>query len=198
MSYARPFTRRAFSALCARKAGLDFFELLVPEDGELDPRETRRRARRRRPGVVLAARVNVKRDLASADPRRAEAGVAYLVAASSRRGLGADIVGGPLYGTPLVFAGRPPAPVTRGRARAQSPGSSPAHSDAGSRGRRGVRLAIEPLNRFETDFCNTAAQALALVEAGRQPGRRHHARHVPHEHGRATISRGDPQCRRRG
>jgi D-psicose/D-tagatose/L-ribulose 3-epimerase len=27
-----------------------------------------------------------------------------------------------------------------------------------------VRLAVEPLNRFETDFCNTGRQAVALVE----------------------------------
>lgn len=29
----------------------------------------------------------------------------------------------------------------------------------------GVKLAIEPLNRYETDFVNTSAQAVALVEA---------------------------------
>ena len=28
----------------------------------------------------------------------------------------------------------------------------------------GVRLAIEPLNRFETDFCNTGRQACALAD----------------------------------
>jgi D-psicose/D-tagatose/L-ribulose 3-epimerase len=31
-------------------------------------------------------------------------------------------------------------------------------------GERGVRLAIEPLNRFETDFINTAEQGLDLVD----------------------------------
>jgi D-psicose/D-tagatose/L-ribulose 3-epimerase len=29
----------------------------------------------------------------------------------------------------------------------------------------GLKLALEPLNRFETDFVNTAAQAIALVKA---------------------------------
>ncbi|HEY0419626.1 MAG TPA: sugar phosphate isomerase/epimerase family protein, partial [Acetobacteraceae bacterium] len=28
----------------------------------------------------------------------------------------------------------------------------------------GVRLAVEPLNRFETDFCNTTRQAVDLVQ----------------------------------
>ena len=32
------------------------------------------------------------------------------------------------------------------------------------RSAHGVRLAIEPLNRFETDFCNTGRQACALAE----------------------------------
>lgn len=31
-------------------------------------------------------------------------------------------------------------------------------------GERGVRLALEPLNRFETDMINTTEQALALIE----------------------------------
>ena len=45
----------------------------------------------------------------------------------------------------------------------------------------GVRIGLEPLNRFETYFLNRADQALALAEdvggnCGVEP------RHLPHEH----------------
>ena len=34
----------------------------------------------------------------------------------------------------------------------------------------GITLAVEPLNRFETDFCNTARQACALADQVGSPG----------------------------
>src|SRR6185295_9781450 len=34
---------------------------------------------------------------------------------------------------------------------------------------QGVRLAIEPLNRFETDFCNTARKAVELAAVVASP-----------------------------
>ena len=36
---------------------------------------------------------------------------------------------------------------------------------------RGVRLAVEPLNRYETSLVNTVEQALALIEALDHPAR---------------------------
>ncbi len=165
MSYARPFTAAHFPLFARMKAaGMDFCELLVPEPGELDPAEARRAARDAGLFLLLAARVNVQRDLASDDAAARKAGVDYLrrcidVAAAC----GATIVGGPLYGTPLVFAGRPPTPIEealrRERVKRVVDGLA---SGGGTRRGRDVGFAIEPLNRFETDFCNTAQQALAL------------------------------------
>jgi D-psicose/D-tagatose/L-ribulose 3-epimerase len=112
MTYARPITAAQFPLFARmRDAGMDFCELLVPEEDELDPAAAGRAARDAGLSIVLAARVNVDRDLASDCAVARDAGVAYLhrcvdVAAAC----GADLVGGPLYGTPLVFAGRPPRP----------------------------------------------------------------------------------------
>jgi D-psicose/D-tagatose/L-ribulose 3-epimerase len=165
MAYTRPFTAAHYPLFARMKAaGMDFCELLVPEDGELDPAEAGRVARDAGLFLVLAARVNVQRDLASGDAAARAAGIDYLrrcvdVAVAC----GASIVGGPLYGTPLVFAGRPPAPIDDAQrqrridrvvAGLQAAGTHAAGSP--------VRFAVEPLNRFETDFCNTARQAVDL------------------------------------
>jgi D-psicose/D-tagatose/L-ribulose 3-epimerase len=40
--------------------------------------------------------------------------------------------------------------------------------------KKGVRICIEPLNRFETDFLNTVDQALKLLKAVRSPALRIH------------------------
>jgi D-psicose/D-tagatose/L-ribulose 3-epimerase len=167
MFYARPFGREHFTTFPRMKrAGCDFVELLVPEPGELDLAETKSVLKDNGLGVELAARVNLSRDLASADPAAAKAGVAYLescvdVAAA----LGARIVGGPLYGAPLVFAGRAPAPVAEDERKRRVEQIVKGLKQAGARAAdKGVVLGIEPLNRFETDIANTTGHALALAE----------------------------------
>ena len=172
MSYARPFGPEHFPLFGRMKrAGMDFVELLVPEEGEMDPAAAGLAAREAGLFVALAARVNLQRDLASDDDAAHRAGVAYLrrcvdVAVA----MGAGIVGGPLYGTPLVFAGRPPAPIGEERRTARVERVVAGLREAGAyAGAHKVVLAVEPLNRFETDFCNTARQAVDLVKMVGRP-----------------------------
>jgi len=165
MSYARPFTAAQFPLFARmRAAGMDFCELLVPEQDELDPAAARRAARDAGLSLQLAARVNLQRDLASDDAASRAAGVDYLRHCIDVADLcGATIVGGPLYGSPLVFAGRAPSPIDEATRRervkrvAEGLHAAAEHAEGSD-----IRLAVEPLNRFETDFCNTAQQALAL------------------------------------
>jgi D-psicose/D-tagatose/L-ribulose 3-epimerase len=166
MFYARPFGPEHLPLFARmRAAGLDLCELLVPEDGELDPVLAGRAAREAGLGLVLAARVNLARDLASADPVSHAAARAYLrrcvdVAVAC----GASIVGGPLYGSPLVFAGRAPAPIPEEERQARVDRVVAGLREAGAYAAAcGIRLAVEPLNRFETDFCNTTRQCAELV-----------------------------------
>ena len=168
MTYARPFSAAHYPLFGRMKeAGIDFCELLVPEPGELDPAAAGRAARDAGLFLLLAARVNLQRDLASDDPGARAAGVDYLRrCVEVATACGAAIVGGPLFGTPLVFAGRPPAPIDEPRRldrikRVVDGLRAAAEHAAGS----SVRFAVEPLNRFETDFCNTARQAVELCAA---------------------------------
>jgi D-psicose/D-tagatose/L-ribulose 3-epimerase len=172
MFYARPFGDAHLALLPRMKSsGMDFVELLVPEPGEIDIVTARRAIEAHGLGVVLAARVNLSRDLASSDVEAHRRGIDYLrhccdVAVA----LGATIVGGPLYGAPLVFAARAPAPIDEAAraARVQRviDGLAAAATHAIA---RGVTLGLEPLNRFETDIANTTTHGLALVDAVNLP-----------------------------
>ncbi|WP_142850226.1 sugar phosphate isomerase/epimerase [Telmatospirillum sp. J64-1] len=172
MQYARPFTAEHFPLFGKMKQlGFDFVELLVPEKGELDLKETRRALSDAGLDVVLAARVNLERNLSSDDPAAHQAGVDYLrYAADCAAALEAPIVGGPLTGNPLVFAGRPPAPVSEQERLARKERCVAGLKAAGDHAESvGVKLAVEPLNRFESDVLCTTLQAMELLDAVDHP-----------------------------
>ena len=172
MQHQRPFTERDFPQFARwREAGFDFVELLVPEPGELDLAATRGALDDNGLGVVLAARVNLDRNLTSDDTGKRQAGRDYqLTCIEVAHALGARTVGGPLYGNPLVFAGRAPHPVEEALRQRRVDwcveglqGAAP-HAAAA-----GVVLGVEPLNRFETDILNTTRQGVALMRLVDQP-----------------------------
>ncbi|YCI04833.1 TIM barrel protein [Ensifer sp. D2-11] len=172
MQYARPFTAEHFPLFREmRSLGYDFVELLVPEPGELDLAETRNALDAAGLSVVLAARVNLQRNLCSDDPAARRAGIDYLkYAADCAAALGARIVGGPLTGNPLVFAGRAPQPVTEEDRLARKARAVAGLKEAGDRAASlGVMLAVEPLNRFESDVLCTTKQAIELLDAVDHP-----------------------------
>jgi D-psicose/D-tagatose/L-ribulose 3-epimerase len=172
MFYARPFERSHFGCLArARAAGMKFVELLVPEPGELDPVETKAALEDADLGVVFAARVNLQRDLASPDEAARRSGLEYLLdCVETAKSFGAKIVGGPLYGAPLVFAGRPPALVDAAARERRIGWIVDGLAKAARRASdNGIVFGLEPLNRFETDIANTTEHALALVDAVGSP-----------------------------
>lgn len=172
MQYARPFTVEHFPLLQKiKQSGFDFIELLVPEPGELELPGTRRALEDAGLDVVLAARVNMERNIASADSKAREQGVEYLrYAVDVAAELGAPIVGGPLTGNPLVFAGRPPQPVDdderlrRKDCCVEALGRAATVAQANK-----ITLGLEPLNRFESDVLCTTQQAMEILDAVDHP-----------------------------
>jgi D-psicose/D-tagatose/L-ribulose 3-epimerase len=75
------------------------------------------------------------------------------------------VVGGPAYGA----VGKTPAADPAARQRERDLAAAELRPLAAYAGQRGVRLALEPLNRFETDLINVVDQGLALVEAVGSP-----------------------------
>lgn len=172
MQYARPFTAEHFPLFKTMKdLGYDFVELLVPEPGEIDAAEARKALEAAGLGVVLAARVNLERNLSSDDPACHRKGIDYLkYAADCAKALGATIVGGPLTGNPLVFAGRAPKPVEEAERLARKQRCVDGLKEAGDYAEKlGILLAVEPLNRFESDVLCTTRQAMELLEAVDHP-----------------------------
>ena len=167
MQHTRPFTVQHLPQLARwRAAGFDYVELLVPEPGELDLAVTRRALGNEGLGVALAARVNLDRNLCADDEARRRAGRDYLrYCVEVAHALGARVVGGPLYGNPLVFAARAPHPVDEAlRQRREAWCVEGLREAAPIAATAGVQLGVEPLNRFETDILNTTRQGVALMK----------------------------------
>lgn len=174
MQFVRPFTGEHLHLFHDIKAmGFDFIELLVPEpeDGiDLDLAN----AALTEAGleVVLAARVNAQRSISSADPTARQGGIDYLKGCiSSAAALGCKIIGGPLYGEPMVFAGRPPLPRTDDEMKARADRMISGLAEVAPLARAaGQVFAVEPLNRFETDMLNTTQQGIELVDTVNDAG----------------------------
>lgn len=77
--------------------------------------------------------------------------------------LGGKIMAGPFYHPLGTFSGTGPTADEMARC-------ADVHREAAQyAARQGVKISVEPLNRFECYFLNTAAQAAALVKAVNQP-----------------------------
>ena len=116
--------------------------------------------------------LDLTRDLASQSPEAHRAGIAYLDnCIDIASALGARIIGGPLYGAPLVFAGRAPSPVDPDERRRRIDAVVSGLKKAAARAvDSGVVLGLEALNRFETDIANTAGHAIEIVDRVGSPG----------------------------
>ena len=169
MQFTRPF-RGADLHYFAKAAdlGFDFVELLVPEpEDDLDLAEARRAAEDAGIFLVLAARVNPSRSIASDDAANRQGGLDYLKhCVEVADGIGAKIIGGPLYGEPMVFAGRPPVPRTDEDIAARADRTISGLREVAPVARSaGKVFALEALNRFETDILSTTRQSVEVVDA---------------------------------
>ena len=194
MFYARPFGARAFPDVCAHQGGRHAISssCWFPSPASSISRRRARALADRHLGVVLAARVNLEprpRHRRYAGRMRRASPTLQACVEIARRSAPRSSAGRSTARRSCSPAGRRrPCPEDE-RSGARIDGSSrgsgaPAQT---RRKRRRSVLAVEPLNRFETDIGNTAAPALRARRGGRLSGGRRHARHVPHEHGGSDM-----------
>jgi len=144
--------------------GFDGIEIPFISLDVIDPATTRKALEASGLGATGCAVMIPGTNLISDDPGERQAGVARLkkcVAIAAE--MGADAVAGPLYSPVGLLAGRGRTDEEFARA------VDGLRAAAECAGEAGIFLAIEPLNRFETYFCNTAADAIALIDAVDHP-----------------------------
>jgi len=139
--------------------GFDVIEVCVEEPARLSAEGISGHAERTGLRVGICGAFGPDRDLSHEDPERRARGVDYVKGCIDlAAAVGSPHVAGPMYApTGQARLLDPQDRAAQRRRAAESIRQAADHA-----GERGVRLAVEPLNRFETDLVNTTEQALEL------------------------------------
>ena len=139
--------------------GFDVIELPIEEVGQFDVARTGELARAHGLDVSVCAVIGPGRDLLL--PDEAERGVSYLRSCIEvAQALGSPTVAGPFYSA----VGRCWRASPDERERDVDQIARTLRDLGGYAADHGVLLGVETLNRFETSFLNTTAQALELID----------------------------------
>ncbi len=161
--WTSPLDGGALTDLVPRVAGLGFdaIEFQVEQPGQWDPSQAAELAAAHGLTTTLCSVTGPGRDLA-ADDRDVVAGtVAYLRhCVEVAEAISSPVVAGPMYSA----VGRLWRLDSGERRRLVERVAESLRGLAEFAGERGVRLAIEPLNRYETSLINTVEQGLELIE----------------------------------
>ncbi|WP_198085993.1 sugar phosphate isomerase/epimerase [Variovorax sp. E3] len=147
--------RRVFER--AADIGYDFVEVLIFDPDTVDARMTARLAEQHGLGVMATMCGKLSADLSNPDPviaGRGEALVAKAIAVA--RDMGSPLLGGPSFSAVHRYAVQP-SEMARERA------VEAYRRLAGQAKSAGMRLGLEALNRYESNFINTLGQAAALI-----------------------------------
>ena len=166
--WARPFTKADYGIISrARAMGFGAFELVMPEVSAVNFSEIGLLLQEHKLSSSLTARVGSDTDPCSFDPQIRKRARSYLESCiKAAAEINATVVGGPLLGSPLVFAGQAPRLLSASERQKRFDLCVRHLSELVPYAEeRGVKLALEPVNRFETDVLNLVEQASELLDA---------------------------------
>lgn len=160
--WASPFRDSELGLVArAKEFGFDVLELAVEDPALISPELVRAAGEEVGMGFTVCGAFGPDRDLSHEDPALRRIGIEYVQqCVDLAAAIGAPHFVGPIYSA--VGKTRMLEPAER-RAQHELAVESLKHLAAYA-GERHVKLAVEPLNRFETDLVNTTEQALELVD----------------------------------
>ncbi len=161
--WTSPITTEELKTLAprVREMGFDWIELPIESLTDFDPAEAGRIAADNGLGVSTCAAMGGDRDLISPDGAIRENGRMYIRACiDMTAAAGATNLVGPIYSA----VGRTWQQTPQERAVDLELLTIALSELAEYAADKGVRLGIEPLNRFETSFINTTEQVIEVVE----------------------------------
>ena len=141
--------------------GFDVLEICIEDPATIDAAAIGKAAAASGVEPLICGAFGPGRDISADVPAIREAGVAYIkTCIDIAHRAGSPLVSGPMY-------------AQTGRTGLQSPQAKQQQTDwavenmqtvAAYAKAAGIKLAVEPLNRFETDFLNTVDQGLAFFQ----------------------------------
>lgn len=141
--------------------GYDLIEVCVEDPALLTAEALNAHAARTGLAIGICGAFGPDRDVSAEEAVRRRAGINYLkTCIDLAAAVGSPHVAGPMY----AATGQTRMLDAHGRAAQRQRAADSLRETADYAAERGVRLAIEPLNRFETDLINTTEQGLELVD----------------------------------
>ncbi len=162
--WVSPLTTASIEALApkVRALGFDVLELAIEGTDAIDVAAARAALDAAGLGSVVCGAFGPNRNLCSDDPAIRANAAAYLRwCIDAAVGVGATVVAGPMYSA--VGKARLSDPAARQAERELAVAGVAEAADYAAA--RGVKLALEMLNRFETDMLNIVEQGLAFIDA---------------------------------
>ena len=145
----------------AKEMGYDLIEVCIEDPGVVSAEALKEASERTGLPVSICGAFGPDRDVSHEDPQKRRQGIDYLkLCVDIAQAVGSPHVAGPMYSA--TGKARLLPPEERRQQRQWAADSLREVADYASE--RGVTLAIEPLNRFETDLVNTVEQGLELCE----------------------------------
>jgi D-psicose/D-tagatose/L-ribulose 3-epimerase len=160
--WASPFSNRTLELIDRAKAiGFDLLEICIENPDTIDVSAIRAKAAEANIGVTICGAFGPSRNLSAEDDAVRSAGLDYLKrCVDFANGLGSPFVSGPMY----CAVGATQLLDKEAREKQWDRAVGSLRVAAAYAKDRGIQLAIEPLNRFETDLINTVDQGLRLVD----------------------------------
>jgi D-psicose/D-tagatose/L-ribulose 3-epimerase len=141
--------------------GYEVIEVCIEDPSRLTADALVEAAQRTGLQISICGAFGPDRDVSDSDPSRRQQGIDYLRhCVDTAAAVGSPHVAGPMFSA--TGKARMLPPEAREQQRRWAAESLRAVADYA--GERGINLAIEPLNRFETDLVNTVEQGLELCD----------------------------------